>query len=48
MSHRHRRTTKYRTLPIWVARVTEVVHANGKRHANVVTKTGKPRTITLR
>jgi len=35
-------------MPIWVARITEVVHVNGKRYANVVTKTGKPRTIRLR
>lgn len=39
---------KYRTLPVWVARITETVHTNGKVYANVVTKTGKPRTIQMK
>jgi hypothetical protein len=43
-----RRRVQYRIIPVWVARITEEVHVNGKRYMNVVTKTGKPRTILMR
>lgn len=42
-----RRRVRHRTLPVWVAAITEVVHVNGKRYANVVTRKGNPRTIEL-
>lgn len=43
-----RRRAQYRTMPVWVSRVTEEVHVGGKRYMNVVTKTGKPRTLRMR
>lgn len=42
------RRRRYATLPIWVARVTEHVYVNGQHRINVVTKGGKPRTLTLK
>ena len=42
------RKRQFRTMPIWVARITEVVHVNGKVYANVITKGGKVRTLRMR
>lgn len=45
---RKRRTVRYKTIPVWVAKVTEYVFVNGQLRLNVVTKKGKPRTITMK
>lgn len=39
---------QYTKLPTWVARVTEHVYSNGRHYVNVVTKTGKPRTLRMK
>lgn len=38
----------YRKLPVWVHKVHEVRHCNGKVFLQVTTKTGKPRTIRVK
>jgi hypothetical protein len=42
------RRRRYTTLPIWAARITEHVYMNGQHRINVVTKGGKPRTLTMK
>jgi hypothetical protein len=44
---RDRRRT-YQTIPVWVARVTEHVYANGVHRINVVTRGGKVRTLRMK
>ena len=35
-------------LPVWVARIHEVVRVKGKTYLNVTTRTGKPRTLRVK
>lgn len=48
MGAQSKRKRQYRTMPVWVARITEHVYVNGKHYVNVITKGGKPRTLRMR
>lgn len=43
-----RKTFHGAKLPVWVAKIHEVVHVKGKTYANVTTRTGKPRTLRVK